>query len=533
MHLEYQEWWRRTTAATPRRSSNGQDHRGQVPRRLRSGLRAAPQLLPDRRRRDDRGRRRRAGRQTGTVTNYTVVTPVQYYGQEETEPFVRASILLDGPAVADAPGHPRRPGRRRARRACGSRRCGSGPRSGRRRDRQPRRRGGRRHRASIHGVGSPTGEPDVSRAASSQAPERVLRAVAAAGHRDRRLRAVALVAPGGADREPVPLPGDLRGDRASAGIDRRDIGFTFAGSCDYLSGQTFAFVTNLEGVGAWPPIYESHVEMDGAWAMYEAWIRLQEGDIDTRARLRVGEELARRAARDLPAADRPVHARAARRRPRVARRHPGPGADRRGQDHRAGVGRDRRPQPAQRARATRTPRCKGSLDVDELLAEPYFTAPLRAHDLPPISDGARRGRPGHGRQGAGDRPSGRCGSAASTTASTSTTRDPRPHRLEVGRAGGARTPAWATGRSTSPSCARAYTHEEKILREALGLGDGVDVNPSGGALAGEPDDGDRPHPHRRGGPPIAEGGRKRGVAHATSGSCCSRTWSACWKGTDC
>ena len=35
--------------------------------------------------------------QTGTVTNYTVVTPVQYYGQEETEPFVRASITLDEP----------------------------------------------------------------------------------------------------------------------------------------------------------------------------------------------------------------------------------------------------------------------------------------------------------------------------------------------------------------------------------------------------------------------------------------------------
>jgi len=33
----------------------------------------------------------------GVVTNYTVVTPVQYYGQEETEPFVRASVLLDGP----------------------------------------------------------------------------------------------------------------------------------------------------------------------------------------------------------------------------------------------------------------------------------------------------------------------------------------------------------------------------------------------------------------------------------------------------
>ena len=31
---------------------------------------------------------------------------------------------------------------------------------------------------------------------------------------------------------------------------------------------------------------------------------------------------------------------------------------------------------------------KGEHTVDELLAEPYFTAPLRKHDLPPISDGA-------------------------------------------------------------------------------------------------------------------------------------------------
>ena len=33
---------------------------------------------------------------TGTVTGFTIVTPVAYYGQEETEPFVWASILLDG-----------------------------------------------------------------------------------------------------------------------------------------------------------------------------------------------------------------------------------------------------------------------------------------------------------------------------------------------------------------------------------------------------------------------------------------------------
>jgi uncharacterized OB-fold protein len=33
----------------------------------------------------------------GVVTNYTIVTPVQYYGQQETEPFARVSVLLDSP----------------------------------------------------------------------------------------------------------------------------------------------------------------------------------------------------------------------------------------------------------------------------------------------------------------------------------------------------------------------------------------------------------------------------------------------------
>ena len=37
---------------------------------------------------------------TGTVVGFTVITPVQYYGQQETEPYIRASILLDG---ADTP----------------------------------------------------------------------------------------------------------------------------------------------------------------------------------------------------------------------------------------------------------------------------------------------------------------------------------------------------------------------------------------------------------------------------------------------
>ena len=38
---------------------------------------------------------------------------------------------------------------------------------------------------------------------------------------------------------------------------------------------------NLDAIGAWPPKRDSHVEMDGAWAMYEAWLRLHHGDIET------------------------------------------------------------------------------------------------------------------------------------------------------------------------------------------------------------------------------------------------------------
>src|SRR6266849_8343254 len=68
---------------------------------------------------------------------------------------------------------------------------------------------------------------------------------------------------------------------AESGIPKADIGFVCSGSLDYLQGGPFAFVSGLDAVGAWPPIRESHVEMDSAWALYEAWVRLQHGDVDT------------------------------------------------------------------------------------------------------------------------------------------------------------------------------------------------------------------------------------------------------------
>ncbi len=57
----------------------------------------------------------------GTVSSFTVITPVDYYGQLETKPYIRASILLDGsdsPLISvdiRIPGRRGHPGR-----ACGS-----------------------------------------------------------------------------------------------------------------------------------------------------------------------------------------------------------------------------------------------------------------------------------------------------------------------------------------------------------------------------------------------------------------------------
>ena len=67
----------------------------------------------------------------------------------------------------------------------------------------------------------------------------------------------------------------------NVGLTQDDIGFTVSGSSDYLQGFPFAFVGALDAVGAWPPIRESHVEMDGAFALYEAVNVLRHGDLET------------------------------------------------------------------------------------------------------------------------------------------------------------------------------------------------------------------------------------------------------------
>jgi acetyl-CoA acetyltransferase len=66
-----------------------------------------------------------------------------------------------------------------------------------------------------------------------------------------------------------------------SGLARERIQFTTLASSDFWAGQAFAFVRALDAAGAYPVIDDSHVDMDGAFALYEAWVRLQTGDVDT------------------------------------------------------------------------------------------------------------------------------------------------------------------------------------------------------------------------------------------------------------
>ena len=127
---------------------------------------------------------------------------------------------------------------------------------------------------------------------------------------------------------------------------------------------------------------------------------------------------------------------------------------------------------------------KGGSSVEELLARPMYADPLRKHDCAPVTDGAAaivlaagdRARDAVERPGLDHRDRALRRPAPARRA--------RPDPRAVGRAGPA-------ARSASAGVEVAelhapFTHQELILRAELGLGDDVRINPSGGALAGNP-----------------------------------------------
>jgi len=302
-----------------------------------------------------------------------------------------------------------------------------------------------------------------------------------------------------------------------AGIERRDIGFTCAGSCDYLSGQTFAFVSNLEAVGAWPPISESHVEMDGAWALYEAWVRLQHGDIDLALAFGSGKSSPGRLDEVFslqldpytltPLGADPVSLAALQARAMLDK---GTITER----DMAEIAARSRQSAADNPHA----QIRSSPDADALLQEPYLTAPLRRHDLPPVSDGACAVV-----LATADRARATCERPAWIRGIDHRVEPHQPGMRDLTESISTRQAAKHAGVDDAPVdvaelCA-TFTHQERLLREAMGLDDTVRVNPSGGPLAANPVMAVGLARIAEAARAISEGGAGRAVAHATSGQC--------------
>ena len=274
--------------------------------------------------------------------------------------------------------------------------------------------------------------------------------------------------------------------RAKAGVTRTTSASPARAPPTTSPAQAFSFVSTLDGVGPWPPIQESHVEMDGAFALYEAWVKLQLGEVDTALVYCYGksspgpihEVLTRQldpyhVAPLWPDADQP-------------RRPPGAG---------------RCSTPARRPRRTspRSPPAAGA--TRSTTRTPSWRGTARSTSTSPRSRSstrcARRLPADHRRRRAP-------WSSPPTTGPASAASGPAwirgiDHRIEpmalglrdltdvgVDRASpaekaGADAAAFDVAELHAP-----FSHQELILREALGLGDHVDVNPSGGALAANP-----------------------------------------------
>jgi acetyl-CoA acetyltransferase len=292
------------------------------------------------------------------------------------------------------------------------------------------------------------------------------------------------------------------------GLSKKDIGFWCSGSSDYLAGRAFSFIAAVDAIGAFPPIHESHVEMDAAWALYEAWVKVRTGEVDTALVYGFGKSSAGQLRRVLalqldPYTVGPLWPDSV----SIAGMQARLGLE-------AGLWSERdMAEVAVRSRgANPDAQVHEQVTVDELLARPYFANPLRKHDCAPVTDGA----------------------AVVVLANSDRAKDlcERPtriasiqHRVESAHLG-------ARDLTASPSTVAAakaagvdgvalaelhapFTHQEILLRQALGLGDEVVINPSGGPLAGNP-------MFAAGLIRIGEaatrlGAGERGLAHATAG----------------
>ncbi len=280
----------------------------------------------------------------------------------------------------------------------------------------------------------------------------------------------------------VPLFSELYRE---TGLTRSDIGFWCSGSSDYLAGRSFSFVSAVDAIGAVPPVNESHVEMDAAWALYEAWLKIQTGEVDTALVYGFGKSSAGVLRRTLalqldpytmtPLWPDTVSLAALQARLGLEGGH----WDEKAMAevvHRSLTDAEDNPYAVR----------SGGSSVADLLARPTYADPLRKHDCAPVTDGA----------------------AAIVLAADDRAREvlDRPawitgiaHQVDPLHLGGRDLTASPSARGAARRAAAdglgdvelaelhaPFSHQELVLRRELDLGADTRINPSGGALASNP-----------------------------------------------
>ena len=300
-----------------------------------------------------------------------------------------------------------------------------------------------------------------------------------------------------------------------AGVRKGEIDFTCSGSSDYLAGQAFSFVMTIDAVGPWPPISESHVEMDGAWALYEAWVKIQTGHADTALVFSYGKsspgDLPRVLSRQLdPYYYQPLWPDSIALAGLQARAMLDAGLTT--EAEMAAIAHRNR----EAARSNPYAQLRGSASVDDLLAAPHLSDPLRRHDCAPITDGGVAIVLAAGDRAAqwADRPAWIRGIDHRIDSHNLGARD-LTAAPSIGLAGA--NAGVANGPVDVAEVHAPFTHQEVIVRRELGLADDANVNPSGGPLAANPMMAAGLIRLGEVAQRILDGSANRGVAHATSG----------------
>jgi acetyl-CoA acetyltransferase len=255
--------------------------------------------------------------------------------------------------------------------------------------------------------------------------------------------------------------------------------------------------------------------MDAAWALYEAWVRLQEDDIDAALVYGFGKSslgnLGEIFALQLdpyvmaPLWPDPVSLAALQARALLD-------SGRTTEQELAEIAaRNRR-----RALTNPNAQVAGEFDVAELLAEDYVVSPLRRHTLPPITDGACAIVLAVGGRAyeLAERPAWITGIDHRVETHAIGARDltHSPSTRKAGEIAGALDGGIDIAELHAP-----FASQEVVVRDALSLGDNVDVNPSGGVLAANPIMSAGLARIGEAASRILDGTAGRALAHATSG----------------